>query len=260
MRSDTTRQVVTVLAYIATVALNAAATTIPLGGQPTNVISDSFHVYVIPAGYVFGIWGLIYTLLGVFTVWQALPRNREDATARALGWLPALTGLLNSLWILVWQYRVFALTVPIMIALLLTLIAIHFRLWDRRASLKGGRFWAVRAPWSVYLGWITVATIANIAQTLQWLGVDAGAAAPYIAALVLLTGIAIAARFVWEFGDAAYGWVIVWAYIGVAVKEAGTPVVAGTALVGALVVAVLVESSMLGRRTASRERVGAAAG
>ncbi|MFN8630105.1 MAG: TspO/MBR family protein [Chloroflexota bacterium] len=252
MRSDTTRQVVTVLAYIVTLALNTAATTIPLGGQATNVISDSFHVYVIPAGYVFSIWGLIYTMLGVFTVWQALPRNRTDETARALGWLPALTGLLNSLWIVFWQYRVFLLAVPVIVALLVTLIAIHFRLWPRRGSLTDGRFWAVRAPWSVYLGWITVATIANIAQTLQWLGVDAGAAAPFIAALVLLTGVAIASRFVWQFGDAAYGWVIVWAYVGVAVKESSTPIVAGTALAGALIVATLVVAAMLGRRSTSR--------
>jgi benzodiazapine receptor len=251
MRSDSTRQAVTVLAYIVTLALNAAATTIPLGGQATNVISDSFHVYVIPAGYVFAIWGLIYTLLGVFTVWQALPRNRADETARALGWLPALSGLLNSVWIILFQYRVFPLTVPLIVALLVTLIAIHFRL-DRSTNLRGARYWAIRAPWSVYLGWITVATIANIAQTLSYLGVDAGSAAPLIAALVLLTGVAIAARFVVRFGDAAYGWVIVWAYVGVAVKESATPIVAGTALAGAALVAALVVMAMLGRRTAGR--------
>jgi benzodiazapine receptor len=248
MRSDTTRQVVTVLAYIVTLALNSAATTIPLGGQATNVISDSFHVYVIPAGYVFAIWGLIYTLLGVFTVWQALPRNREDATARDLGWLPALTGLLNSVWIILFQYKVFVAAVPVIVALLVTLIAIHFRL-DRSTNLRGGRYWAVRAPWSVYLGWITVATIANIAQTGQSIGIDAGSASPFIAALVLLTGTAIAARFVYTFADAAYGWVIVWAYVGVAVKESGTPVVAVTALAGAVIVGGLVIRAMVGGRS-----------
>jgi len=258
MRSDSTRQVVTVLAYIVTLALNAAATTIPLGGQATNVISDSFHVYVIPAGYVFAIWGLIYTLLGVFTVWQALPRNREDATARDLGWLPALTGLLNSVWIILFQYRLFVPAVPVIVALLVTLIAIHFRL-DRSANLRGGRFWAIRAPWSVYLGWITVATIANIAQTGQYLGIDAGSAAPFIASLVLLTGVAIASRFVYKFADAAYGWVIVWAYVGVAVKESGTPIVAGTALAGAAIVAALVIRAMVDRRRPSGRVAGATA-
>ncbi len=260
MRSDTTRQVVTLVAYIVTLALNAAATLIPLGGQATGVISDSFHVYVIPAGYVFAIWGLIYTLLGVFTVWQVLPRNRTDETARALGWLPALSGLLNSVWIVLFQYRVFVLAVPVIVALLVTLIAIHFRLWDRRETLTGGRYWAVRAPWSVYLGWITVATIANIAQTLSSLGFDGFGIEPtLIAAMVLVVGIAIASRFVVRFGDAAYGWVIVWAYVGVAVKESAHLLVAGTALVGGLVVAALVVAALAGRRSAG-PRTGRAPG
>lgn len=248
MRTDTNRQAVTVLSFLVTLALNAAATTIPLGGQPTNVISDSFHVYVIPAGYVFSIWGLIYTMLGAFTVWQALPRRRDDPVLRDLGWLPALSGLLNALWIVLFQYRVFVLTVPVIVALLVTLIAIHFRLWRHRDALHGAAYWIVRAPWSVYLGWITVATIANVAQTLSSLGFDGFGVEPaLLAALVLLLGVAIALRFVGRFGDAAYGWVIVWAYAGVAVKESATPLVAGTALAGAALVAALVVASRYAR-------------
>ncbi len=259
MRSDTARQAVTVLAFLATIALNAAATTIPLGGQATNVISDSFHVYVIPAGYVFAIWGLIYMLLGAFTVWQALPSNREEAVLRDLGWLPALSGLLNSAWIILFQYRVFVLTVPVIVALLVTLIAIHFRLWDRRTAMRGRTYWLVRAPWSVYLGWITVATIANIAQTLSSLGFDGFGVDPVlIAAGVLLLGLAIAARFVGRFGDAAYGWVIVWAYSGIAVKEWATPLVAVAALAGAVLVIALVMAAILGRRSSAGPFRGAA--
>ena len=258
MRSDTARQVVTVLAFLLTLALNTAATTLPLGGLPTNAISDQFHVYVIPAGYVFSIWGLIYTLLGAFTVWQALPRNREDDTLRDLGWLPALSGLLNSAWIVLFQYQVFVLTVPVIVALLVTLIAIHLRLWEHRASLTGTRYWVIRAPWSVYLGWITVATIANVAQTGKSLEVSIFGIEPsLIAAAVLLVGLAIAATFVLRFGDAAYGWVIVWAYVGVAVKESGTPLVAITALTGALIVAALVVAAMAGRRRQPTRLAGA---
>jgi hypothetical protein len=255
VRSDASRQAITTLAFLVTIALNAAATTIPLGGQATNVISDSFHVYVIPAGYVFSIWGLIYTLLGAFTVWQALPRNREAAVLRDLGWLPALSGALNSAWIVLFQYRVFVLTVPVIVALLITLITIHFRLWANRTTLHGRTYWLIRAPWSVYLGWITVATIANVAQTLSSLGFDGFGIEPtLIAAGVLVLGLAIAARFVGRFGDAAYGWVIVWAYVGVAVKEWATPTVAVTALAGALVVAALVVAAIIGRRSPGSPR------
>jgi translocator protein len=253
MRSDKLRQAVTVLSFLITLAVNAAANALPIGGLTTGAISDRFHVFVIPAGYVFAIWGVIYLLLAGFTVWQALPRNREDASLRAIGWLPALTGVLNATWLLLFQYQAFALTVPVILALLLTLIAIHRRLWAHRSAMRGTAFWTVRVPFSVYLGWITVATIANIAQAGSALGFDGFGADPaLVATAVLLLGLAIAATFVRRFGDAAYGLVIVWAYLGIAVKESATPPVALTAAIGAAVIAVLVVGALTGRARGAR--------
>jgi hypothetical protein len=240
MSHDARRQLVTVIAFLATLAVNAAANALPINGVTTGEISDRFSVYVIPAGYVFGIWGLIYLLLAGFTTWQALPRNRTDETLRSLGWLPALTGVLNTAWILLWHYGVFPLTVPVMVGLLLALITIHLRLVARAADLRGIRFWAVRLPWSVYLGWITIATIANVAQTLSALGFTGLGIAPVAwAGAVLLLGLAIAVRFVTQFGVVAYALVIAWAYAGIVVKEAGTPAVALVAGAGTLVMLAL---------------------
>ena len=255
MRSDTRRQVATILSFLAVLVSNTAANALPINGITTAEISDRFHVYVIPAGYVFAIWGLIYVLLGAFTIWQALPRNREDGTLRSLGYLPALSGVLNTAWILLWQYEVFAATVPVMLGLLVTLIAIHLRLWEHRDTLRGTRYWAVRAPWSVYLGWITVATIANIAQTLSAFGFTGFGIEPaLLGAAVLLVGTAIAARFVTRFRDVAYGLVIVWAYLGVLVKEQGTPAVAIAAGLGAAVVGALVVAAFTKGRTSGAGR------
>jgi len=260
MRSDSLRQLVTVLSFLVTLTVNAAANALPINGQTTASISDRFAVHVIPAGYVFAIWGVIYVLLAAFTTWQALPRNREDATLRALGWLPALSGALNAVWLLLFQYEMFALTVPVMLALLVTLIAIHLRLWEHRDALHGTTYWTVRAPWSVYLGWITVATIANIAQAGAALGFDGFGIDPVlIAAAVLLVGLAIAARFVWRFRDAAYGLVIVWAYGGIVVKESGAVPVAVAAGLGALVVAALVARSLIRSERSGTPRGAAAA-
>jgi hypothetical protein len=242
MATDLRRQLLIVVTFALTVAVNAAANALPINGLTTGEISDRFAVFVIPAGYVFGIWGLIYLLLGAFTVWQALPRNRADAALRSLGVLPALTGVLNTTWILLWHHELFALTVPVMVGLLVTLIVIHRRLVPFAPSLHGVRYWTVRAPWSVYLGWITVATIANVAQTLAALGVTSGPVPPeLVAAAVLGLGLAIAVTFVRRFRDTAYGLVIAWAYAGIVVKEADVPVVAlvagaGAALIGCLAV------------------------
>jgi hypothetical protein len=246
VRDDVVRQLTTVGTFLVTLTVNGAANALPINGQGTGEISDRFSVYVVPAGYVFAIWGLIYLLLAAFTVWQGLPRNRADPAARSIGWLPAIANLLNAAWVLLFHYEYFALTVPVMVALLLTLIAIHLRLWGLRSEIRGTTFWVVRVPFSVYLGWITVATIANIAQTGQAIGIDpAGFDPAFIASGVLLLGLLIAVRFVTEFDDVAYGLVIVWAYAGVAVKEADTMVVAITAAAGALVVAVLALRSVI---------------
>jgi len=248
MRSDTLRQAVTVLAFLVTMTVNTAANALPINGQLTAEISDRFAVFVIPAGYVFAIWGVIYLLLGAFTTWQALPRNREDPILRSLGWLPAISGVLNATWVLLFQYEVFALTVPVMLALLGTLVAIHLRLWARRESLRGTSFWVVRVPFSVYLGWITIATIANVAQTLAALGFTGlGIDPALLAAAVLLVGVAIGATLVARFQDAAYGLVIVWAYAGIVVKEQETAVVAVAAALGAVVIALLVLLALLRR-------------
>jgi len=261
MRSDILRQVATVMSFLAVMVSNVAANALPINGQLTAEISDRFNVYVIPAGYVFAIWGLIYLLLGAFTVWQALPRNREDAALRSLGYLPALSGVFNTTWIMLFQYEVWALTVPVMIGLLLTLIAIHLRLWAHRDDLRGTRYWTVRAPWSVYLGWITVATIANIAQAGSALGFTGFGVEPaLIASAVLIVGLVIASTFVIRFRDVAYGLVIVWAYLGVAVKEQDTMVVALVAALGAAVIAALVLAAFArGRTKGNGRRVEASA-
>jgi hypothetical protein len=253
MSNDRTRQLVTVLVFIVTVIVNGAANALPINGQMTAEISDRFQVFVIPAGYVFAIWGVIYLFLGAFTVYQALPSQRENAVLRSLGWLPALTGALNTVWLLLFQYELFLATVPVMIGLLLTLIAIHLRLWEHRAALDRAMTWTVRIPFSIYLGWITVATIANIAQTLQSMGFDAFGIQPeLVASAVLLVGLAIAATFVWRFHDAAYGLVIVWAYAGIVAKESAAAYVPMVAALGAVVIVILVVLSLIGRLPPAR--------
>jgi len=246
---DLQRQIVTVLTYVGTVIVNAAAVVLPLGGVTTAELSDRFPVLVTPANYVFGIWSVIYLLLLVFTVAQALPPMRTNATLRRLGYLPALTGILNAVWVLLWQFQVFLLTVPVMLALLVTIIVIHRRLREAAALREAPAFgWLVVLPFSVYLGWITVATIANIAQMLYlagyrgWpLGEEAWAV------VVLAVGLGIAATVIVRERDVAYGAVIVWAYAGIAVKQSDDAVAAWMAAGCAVVVAALIIGVVVGR-------------
>jgi benzodiazapine receptor len=253
---DRRRQIAIVITYVITLAINGAANALPINGQTTAAISDRFEVFVIPAGYVFSIWGLIYLLLTAFVIDQARPSRAGDPTLRRLGWLPVVANLTNALWVLLFQYELFVLTVPVMIVLLVTLIRINAITFADRQRLVGVSRWTVRLPFSVYLGWITIATIANIAQTLQAVGVAVDpAVAPVIAAAVLGVGLAIVVTFVWRFADIAYGAVAVWAYLGIAVKEADTPLVAAVAAGGALGVGALLVATILARRAPAADRM-----
>ncbi len=255
MNLDRMRTLGTVVTFLVTLAVNGAANALPMNGQTTAAISDRFHVFVIPAGYVFGIWGVIYLGIGAYTLYQAL--HADDPVVRRLGWLPAISNVLNAAWIPLFHYELFALTVMVMVGLLLTLVAVHRRLWSARHELTRATFWTVRVPFSIYLGWITVATVANLAQTVSALGFDgSGIPGEWIAGIVLLGVFAIAARFIWRFDDVAYGLVIVWAFVGITVKEASTPVVpwvAGAAAVGLGLV--IVARALRGDLRAGRRRL-----
>ncbi len=250
---DQRRRLITAVAFVLTVAVNAAAVLLPLNGNSTAEISARFPALVIPANYVFSIWSVIYLALFVFTVSQALPGRRRDDRLRRIGYLPALTGLLNAAWVMLWHYELFALTVPVMVALLLTLVTIYRRLDIGRRPVALLDRVAIDLPWSLYLGWITVATMANVTQLLVWQGFRGGPLAEEAWAVgVLALGVAIAAQVVLRHRDVAYAAVIAWAYAGIAVNQSDTPVVVATALAGAATVVLLVLVSRFRSRRGQR--------
>jgi len=253
MDHDRRRQVVNVVAYVITVAVNGLAVALPLNGLTTGEISDRFPVLVTPASYVFSIWSVIYVLLAAFTIWQALPRNRTHRTLRSIGYLPAVAGGLNALWVVLWHFELFGLTVPVMVGLLRTLITLHLTLREARAA-RGAARWLVALPFSVYLGWSTGATIANISQMLYWAGYRGEPLGePLWAVIILATGTAIAALMLVREKDWAYGLVIIWAYVGIAVKQ-DDPLAVVASLAGALAVAVLIGVVLL--RPDARRPIG----
>src|SRR5574340_1163386 len=125
---DTLRQIAVLLSIIGTIFVNTLANTLPINGLNTGEISDRFKVYFVPAGYVFSIWGIIYIGLILYGIYQALPGQKENPRLRATGWWIALGGVANSVWIFLWHYEQFPLTIIAMLALLATLIITYLRL------------------------------------------------------------------------------------------------------------------------------------
>lgn len=243
MNTDKLRQASNLVALAVTIGVNGLANALPLNGQTTGQISDKYPVYFVPAGYVFSIWGLIYLGLLAFGIYQALPAQRENPRLRRVGPWFVLSCIANSVWIFMWHYELLPLSLLVIVALLGTLVMIYLRLNDPARGARSvslAERWLVQLPFSIYLGWATVATIANATTVLYaagWTG--AGLSGPIWTALLLVIATVIGALMSVRRGDVAFVLVLLWAFIGIGVKHADTPIVVYAAAATALVVAAL---------------------
>ncbi|KML34659.1 membrane protein [Rossellomorea marisflavi] len=208
------RVILNILAFALVIVMNTLAVTLPLNNQSTGDISDRLDIMLTPAGYVFSIWSLIYLLLGIWVLRQ-IPKARRDLPlyTRTSGWF-ILNCLFNSLWIVMWHYNYFGISVLVMAGILLTLIALYKRVKSTDPSLLD------QAPFSIYLGWISVAAIVNVTYYLTEIGFDGfGIPDTVWASLGLAAATILAFWFRTKENDFLYPLVIVWAFIGIGVKN-----------------------------------------
>lgn len=246
MNKDLTRQLLNVVGLVFALVINALATTLPLNGITTQQISDTFPVLFTPAGYVFSIWGIIYLGLMLFTIFQALPSQRENPRMRKLGYLFLVSNLLNAFWLMSFHYLQFWLAMILMVGLLIVLIRIYLLLGIGSGIVKLVEKWLVNLPFSIYLGWISVATIANAAQLLYSIKWSGFGIAPEIWTIIMLIAAVIISGFMsFTRKDIGHALVLIWAFIGIAVKPALLPIVSNTAWVAAGAVGVLLLLGLL---------------
>ena len=224
-----------------TLVVNGLANVLPLNGRTTGAVSDSFTANLfVPAAYVFSIWGLIYVALTAFVGYQFTPGGRRSESVQRVGLWFAVTGLANSLWIVLWHYGVFPGTMALMLVLLVSLCVIVGRLGTPREASTTADRWFVYLPFSIYLGWISVATIANACIFFLDLGWDGAPLAAWTWAVLLLgVATALGAWFIARRGDLAYGAVLIWAFVGIALRQAQVPWVPQGAWFGVAVLIVL---------------------
>lgn len=241
MNKDITRQVSVVLALIITIVVNILSNTLPFNDLTAPEIADSFDVYFVPAGYVFSIWSLIYLGLIAYAVFQILPAQRENPRLRQTGWWFVLSCAANSVWLFLWHYGYFALSVIAMLTLLISLIAIYLRLGAGQQVVARGERWLVQLPFSIYLGWVTVATIANVTAFLDSIDWNGFGISPEIWTFIMLVvAVVVAGLMAYSRQDIAYLLVLIWAFIGIGVEQSDTLQVANAAYIAAAVVAIFV--------------------
>ncbi len=242
---DTVRQVLVVLSVLATLAVNFLSEALPFNGLSTAKISDTFHVFFVPAGYVFSIWGLIYIGLIAYAVYPGAAFPARKSRFAPDGYSVVVSGLANMAWLFLWHYLQFPLTLVVMLGLLAVLIVIYLELGIGRTKASAAETWAVRVPFSIYLGWITVATIANVTDVLyywNWNGFGISArnwTLVLFAAVLVIAGLMSLTR-----RDVAYNLVIVWALVGIAVKQSAAKSIVISSLVTAVLVLVVLVYSL----------------
>ena len=221
-----------ILATLATLAVNGLANALPLNGLNTGEISDRFNVYFVPAGYVFAIWGLIYLGILAYSVYQILPSQRANQTLDRIAGLYILSSLFNITWLFLWHFERFPLTIFMMLGLLLSLIAIYLRLGIGQETASAGMRWCVHLTFSIYLGWVSVATIANATQLLDYLGWQGGGIPAQVWAIIMLgVAVLVGAGMAFTRKDTGFLLVLVWAFAGIGIKQSGAPAVAAAAWV-----------------------------
>jgi hypothetical protein len=217
--------IVNLIAFVGVVVVNALATTIPLGGLSTGQLSDLYPNLFVPAGLTFSIWGVIYILLAIYVVYGLISSSRQpkpsDSTfMKKSAVLFLVTCVANIGWIFSWQYRVLPLSLVCMAVLLLALIAMYVGLNVGVSKAAASEKYMVHLPISVYLGWISIATIANITALLVYYKWERfGLSEQFWAIIMIAIGIVLGMVLLLYRKDIFYSLVIDWALLGILLKR-----------------------------------------
>lgn len=211
--NTTLLRIVASLSFAGTIAVNALANILPINGLNTGQVSDLYPSLFTPDGLTFSIWSVIYFLLAGFVVMSWLRRD-ERTINRVLPWF-TLTCVLNMSWILAWHHLLAPLSVFIMLMLLTTLSYIFRILHQSDSNDTKQKFWVV-LPFTIYLAWICVATIANIAALLISLGWQGGSISPQLwTILMMTTAAALALKVTLDYRVPFFSAVVIWALFGI---------------------------------------------
>ncbi|OKH19329.1 tryptophan-rich sensory protein [[Limnothrix rosea] IAM M-220] len=253
LERDIQRQVINLVAIIAAFITNVLANIKPLDGLTIAEISDQYFepVLILPAGYAFSIWGLIYVGLISLAVYQALPSQKNNPHTKQLGYWLTFASITQIIWVIFFQYQLFAVSLVVIGLIVVFLAKLYLTLNHDGKAIPQKIRWLVRRPISIYCAWVTVATIVNAACLLHFLNWSGWGIEPEIwAAILLVIGTGLAAFITFKYRDIVFGGVFVWAWVAIAVKHSQTEIVPTVAIAGALILGSLcVATLFMPRRT-----------
>ncbi|MFC1983231.1 hypothetical protein ACFLV5_05575 [Chloroflexota bacterium] len=216
--------ILNLIGFLGTVVVNGLSNALPLNGKTAGELSDQYPNLFVPAGLTFSIWGVIYILLAIFVIYGliiAAKNNPEKSSfIENIGELFFISCLANMGWIFAWHYEVVPLSLVLMLILLAALITMYLKLRIGKSDAPRKEKYLVHLPFSVYLGWITIATIANVTALLVYLNWNAfGLGEPFWAVAVIIVGIGITLSVLFTRNDIFYCLVVDWALLGILLKR-----------------------------------------
>jgi hypothetical protein len=192
-------------------AVNYLANALPINNYTTGQLSDSYPNLFVPAGITFSIWGVIYLLLAGYCVVQFTGKNQTVITNISIPF--AITCVLNALWIVVWHYKQLSLSLIVIVGFLITLIYINILIRELPLGI-------IKASFGIYLGWLCIATIANVTALLvnyNWGGFGISQVTWTI--IMISAGALIVAVTIYRLDNPFIGLSVIWAFIGIILKR-----------------------------------------
>jgi hypothetical protein len=216
--------ILNLIGFLGTVIVNGLANALPLNNKTTGELSDQYPNLFVPAGLTFSIWGVIYTLLAIFVIYGLVIALRKDTQKSSfienIGILFFISCLANIGWIFAWHYEILPLSLVLILVILGSLVPIYIRLHIGKSDATRIEKYLVHLPFSVYLGWITIATIANFTALLVDVNWNTfGLGEQFWAVAVIVVGIAIALSILFTRKDIFYCLVVDWALLGILLKR-----------------------------------------
>ncbi|UFH55452.1 tryptophan-rich sensory protein [Spirosoma sp. KNUC1025] len=265
MQNDRIRQVLVVFSVVTLIVMNYLSNAGAFGGRTNSDISHQYQTLITPAGYAFSIWGLIFLGLLAFAIYQALPSQRTNSRFRAIGWWVVLNAFCNAIWSPLFNTEHIGLALIVILVMLFSLVVIEQHLLERthipiieidpdatlpEVAATPMETWLARIPFSIYFGWLTVATILNVAVYLKATDFSLmGLGEQTWAIAILIVGLLVGAIVFNRFRSVAYILVFTWAYAAIAVEQSGYSQIQLIAGAGAVVAVVLAIVGLLSRKT-----------
>ncbi len=251
----------TALAIFGNIFLNYYANTHPFAGQTMWEVSAKYPTLLTPAGDAFSIWGAIFLGLAIYAVWQLLPAQKNLSLPDALAKPLTLASVATGAWVVLFAHELILPSVGVMLLILGCLMATYGR--ARRRIFAEAAPVLAGVPFSMYLGWISVASVINITIGLEQLGWRTAAGLSVTLTLLLIVLVVVLALVMSRvFRDLVFPLVVAWALAWLWVARLGqVPELGWAALAGATVclVAGVLLSRLGGQKTQWELRDEAAA-